>query len=105
MIDERDVVSPFVARDLAALAPHLLRVDRKQVAITATGLGMLPEYSTSLPTGKADGKVWKARNHGTRRSRWLLAEYVEDDLTGKTIAIHWRELVVALPTRGAPCPT
>jgi hypothetical protein len=33
----------------------------------------LPEYSTTIPTGKTIGKVWKAHRGG----EWWLREYVE----------------------------
>lgn len=89
----KDVVEHYTAIDLRELAPEIRWVSRKQCAITARGLGMLKEYSTSLPTGQADGKVWKRCGYG--RSRWVLGEYVD---TGdpKRIGIRWRELLVAL---------
>jgi hypothetical protein len=56
---------------------------------TPAAFERLSEYSCSLPTGKYDGKVWKARGP----NGWMLGEYRDDGEPG-FLTIVWRDLVV-----------
>lgn len=99
-----DPVEHYAAQLLAELAPEILAVDDSAVIMTARGVDLLPEYSSSLPTGKCDGKVWKcARDRRDASQGWWLAEYVDVGEPGY-INITWREILLAEPL-GAPCPT
>ncbi len=51
----------------------------KYALVTPDAFDRLPEYSTTLPTGTAIGKRWKAH----RMSGWRLGEYVEHPDPGK----------------------
>lgn len=68
------IVERFVKIDLRKFCPEVLYIDSDAVTLTQTGFQMLSEYSTSLPTGKADGKVWKRR---LKDKSWRLCEYVD----------------------------
>lgn len=70
------IVEKYVARDLKRLCPEILYMDSDAVTMTRIGFDMLPEYSTSLPTGKADGKVWKCDTRSERG--WIMREYVDN---------------------------
>lgn len=62
------------------------------IALTQAALDMLPEYSTSLPTGKWPGKQWKAQYKG--KDNWWMGEYYEEPGDTKFMYIRWQKIVI-----------
>lgn len=76
-----------------------LVVDDKTALATPDQFRRLMEYSTSMPTGKYDGKRWKRAIYKDRNytvGGWQLGEYYETpELTVQgLIGIRWRDLQV-----------
>lgn len=98
IVDESDIVyipdSPVVERcvkrDLQALSKHILHCDDSVVDLTMYGFGMLPEYSHSFPTGRADGKVWKRYD---KVKGWQMVEYVDMGDPARW-NLKWRRILV-----------
>ena len=72
-----------------------------RVFLSTAQLRVLPEYSTSLPTGTTPGKQWRRAVRPWQTSpsaEWLLGEYGEPYPEGHKhhgkIPIFWREIVV-----------
>jgi len=93
------VVERFVARDLAELRPEVVHADAEQVIVTTRGFGLLHEYSTSKPTGVADGKVWKSL---TTDAGWVLREYVDDGHPDGLLTVTRRLEVLDMTPQAAP---
>lgn len=68
-------VERFVKHDLAALQPEIIYISSDEVWLTERGFDLLSEYSTSVPSGKADGKVWACNTRSERG--WIMREYVD----------------------------
>lgn len=50
------------------------------VELTQEEFDALPEYSTTIPTGKTIGKQWKRQlYYGQYREQWVRCEYVPDE--------------------------
>lgn len=86
------IVECCVKRDLRVFTSEVLYMDSDAVTMTQTGFQMLSEYSTSLPTGKADGKVWKRRLDD--RS-WRLCEYVDKGDPTRWSIREWKITVLS----------
>lgn len=57
----------------------------------------LLEYSCTMPTGTAVGKIWKRGvPYMEPRERWLLGEYVKHS-DPKLVGIKWREIFIVTP--------
>lgn len=70
-------------------------IDDTTAMMTQTTFNQLAEYSTSLPSGKYAGKMWKSR--GT--DGWYLRWYVQDlaDVNGLYIPVRKIEILTRTP--------
>jgi hypothetical protein len=88
-------VERYTRKDLEYLNRHIITIGRTFVQVDSVGFGLLLDYSCSLPTGQADGKVWKRRVKYTDGSAgWQMGEYV-DVGDPKRYAIRWRHMLVS----------
>lgn len=62
------------------------------IALTQAAFDRLPEYSTSLPSGKWPGKQWKAKYKG--KDNWHMGEYYEKPGDTKFMCIRWLKIVI-----------
>lgn len=77
-----------------------MTLTEKVAYVTQEEFNRLDEYSTSVPTGKTIGKIWKRREPWRaqgKEARWFLGEYVTLPNETKFIGIRWRDLVVGEP--------
>lgn len=93
------------------MGQHWKQPDRSRIVFTKDcaimsqqTLGQLADYSASVPTGRYDGKMWKAERTGAGgKSDWVLCWYHGSDPTSMTItlstlpvAVEPEEIVTAL---------
>lgn len=78
-----------------------MELDRsdKVAYMTMAEFNALLEYSTTLPTGQTEGKVWKRQSNigACQRKpktppKWLLGEYGK--VADGHIAIHWYDIAI-----------
>ena len=65
-------------------------VDNDFALMSEDDFGLLYEYSTSIPSGVYEGKMWK--RHCT--DGWMLGWYGFEDAEGKTVSTNFRELLI-----------
>lgn len=64
------------------------------VELTQEEFDALPEYSTTIPTGKTIGKQWKRQlYYGKYLAEWVRCEYVEDP-DPEYVGMLWHKIVV-----------
>ncbi len=71
--------------------PHRrdIELDETHALMSEQTFKGLMEYSSTFPSGKYDGKMWKAR----RGDKWFLAWYYPDK-DPVYIGIEWREILI-----------
>lgn len=59
----------------------------------------LPEYSTTIPTGKTLGKQWRRQLYfGKHRGSWVMCTYVEDKEDPENyVGMHWEAVEIRHP--------
>lgn len=78
-----------LAADIDRWIPELENIELTQEEFDA-----LPEYSTTIPTGKSIGKQWRRQLYfGKYRGGWVRAEYVEDP-DPEYVGIVWHYIVI-----------
>ena len=65
-------------------------IDDTHALMSERCLGELHDYSTSIPTGVYEGKMWKA--HKKLLDAWVLRWY--DHIEGKYMTIETREIII-----------
>lgn len=72
--------------------PHrrYIEVDDTHALMSEQTFKGLLEYSCTIPSGKYEGKMWKANRSG----KWYLAWY-GPDLEPGYLSIEWREILIA----------
>lgn len=72
--------------------PHrrYIELDETHALMSEQTFKGLMEYSSTLPSGTYDGKMWKAQ----RGDKWFLAWYCPDQ-NQAYIGIQWREILIA----------
>jgi hypothetical protein len=69
-----------------------LQIDNEDVRMSQKAFDKLLEYSTSIPSGKYPGKMWKL-NRPLRSDIWYLSWYSESSEPGM-LDIHYRKIVI-----------
>lgn len=59
--------------------------------MTEEDFNKLLEYSTSIPSGVYEGKMWK---RGMLGGGWMLGWYGFEDADGKSVSTNFRELLI-----------
>lgn len=72
--------------------PHRrnIELDKTHTLMSEQTFKGLPKYSYTIPTGKYEGKMWRANKGG----KWYLAWYGPDSDPGY-LSIEWREILIA----------
>ena len=72
--------------------PHrrYIELDKTHALMSEQTFKGLPEYSYTIPTGKYEGKMWRANKYG----KWYLAWYGPAPEPGY-LSIEWREILIA----------
>lgn len=68
---------------------EILAIDKDYVIITKETLAKLPDYTNSEPTGKYNGKMWKAKAH---TGEWMFCWCNNAD--GDFIDINYRQVLI-----------
>ena len=71
-----------------------LVLDDKYVMMYRRDFEMLPDYTGSEPTGKYNGKMWKAQYVSRDERKWYLCWCHDENTVSQEIYISYREILI-----------
>lgn len=71
-----------------------LVLDDKSVVMCKRDFDMLSDYTCSEPTGKYNGKMWKAQYGPRNAPKWYLCWCHDENTVSQEIYISYREILI-----------